>query len=192
MSQERLVRSNHYVVRIYPRILPPFTLFPSLHPSRLFPSLCCWRPDSLTTLNILWPLFLCGIMHHLSSLVPETHSFVGCLFVDVFGSAPCLVCHAAAHINRFVLEMYSGTNRVSVAFSVPSLCIISASISCAHTFCMNVCVCMHSSYKHRQACWSVISVVVHVGSNRRTLSTKMKNVCFGHCGNSVVITQFVH
>lgn len=157
MSQERLVRSNHYVVRIYPRILPPSTLFPSLHPSRLFPSLCCWRPDRLTTLNILWPLFLCGIMHHLSSLVPETHSFVGCLFVDVFGSAPCLVCHAAAHINRFVLEMYSGTNRVSVAFSVPSALFLQVLAVSIHFAWMSVYACtVVINIGRRVGAWSVL------------------------------------
>lgn len=49
--------SNHYVVRIYPLLLPPFTLVPSLHPSCLFPSLCCRSSGHQTTLSTLRSLF---------------------------------------------------------------------------------------------------------------------------------------
>lgn len=49
--------SNHYVVRIYPLLLPPFTLFPSLHPSCLFPSLCCRSFGHQTTLSALQSRF---------------------------------------------------------------------------------------------------------------------------------------
>lgn len=73
MSQDGLVSSNHYVVRIYPRILPPSALFPSLHPSRLFPSLPLWSSGRRTTVSLS---FSCKIMHHLSSLFPETHQLI--------------------------------------------------------------------------------------------------------------------
>lgn len=49
--------SNHYVVRIYPLLLPPFTLVPSLHPSCLFPSLCRRSFGHQTTLSTLRALF---------------------------------------------------------------------------------------------------------------------------------------
>lgn len=114
--------SNHYVVRIYPLSLPPSFLFPSLHPSRLFPSLCCWSTGRLTTLNILQPLFQPS-QYNASSLLTllrpinlSTHCF---LCFGFSRSALCLVCLAAAHINRFVLEMFSGANRVSALLSLP-------------------------------------------------------------------------
>lgn len=123
MSQEGLVSSNHYVVRIYPLILPPSALSPSLHPSRLFPSLCCQSTGRLTTLNILQPLFH-RITHHLCSLFSSTQVFVSSsffrnVFPGVSRSAPCLLRPAAAHINRFVLEMFSGTNGVDACLFLP-------------------------------------------------------------------------
>lgn len=61
--------SNHYVVRIYPLLLPPFTLVPSLHPSCLFPSLCCRSFGHQTTLSTLRALFA-----PVPSLVPPQRS----------------------------------------------------------------------------------------------------------------------
>lgn len=144
--------SNHYVVRIYPLILPPSFLFPSLHPSRLFPSLCCWRAGRLTTLNILQPLFQ-PPQYNASSLLTllrPIHLSTHCFLCFGFSrSAPCLVCLAAAHINRFVLEMFSGTNRVSALLFLPIFELYLLKYEqyvcvCTHTVCMNVCVCMCS------------------------------------------------
>lgn len=83
MSQEGLVSSNHYVVRIYPLALPPVSLFPSLHPSCLFPSLCSLSTGCPTTLQ--HPPFFNHhrLMHHLSSRFPGTHSFVNS-FIFIF------------------------------------------------------------------------------------------------------------
>lgn len=142
--------SNHYVVRIYPLILPPSALFPSLHPSRLFPSLCCRSAGHLTTLNVLQPLFV--LQNNASSLPtllrdPFICQLIFFFFFGVSCSALHLVCHAAAHINRFVLEMFSGTNRVSATLFHPILVLYFLKYElCKYNVHECLCVCMHSIY----------------------------------------------
>lgn len=104
MSQEGLVSSNHYVVRIYPLALPPVSLFPSLHPSRLFPSLCSLSTGCPTTLQ--HPPFFNHhrLMHHLSSRFPGTHSFVNS-FIFIF----CLPTRSLARSPSCLLPQIAST-----------------------------------------------------------------------------------
>lgn len=89
--------SSHYVVRIYPPlILPPSSLFPSLHPSRLFPSLCCWIAGRPTTLNILQSLFQPSQHYASSHLI---------LLRDPFICQPTLFCFLASPVTLHVLSV---------------------------------------------------------------------------------------
>ena len=143
MSQEGLVSSNHYVVRIYPLILPPSALFPSLHPSRLFPSLCCRSTGRLTTLNILQPPFH-RIMHHLCSLFSSTQSSVSSSFLNIY----FLVSPAPLCISSVLLQLTStglslkcslGQTKSTLAFSFLSFSALSHKL-------WAVCVCIHTAH----------------------------------------------
>lgn len=78
MSQEGLVSSNHYVVRIYPLALPPVSLFPPPLPFISLPLLFeYWLPYNSTTsplfqppqinasslLTLPWDPFVCQLIH---------------------------------------------------------------------------------------------------------------------------------
>lgn len=142
--------SNHYVVRIYPLILPPSALFPSLHPSRLFPSLCCRSAGRLTTLNVLQPLFFSFLLQNNASplLTPLRDPFICQLilsfsFLFLPSPAPLCVLSVMLQLTSTGLSLKCSLGQIEsvLPFSIPSLCFISSNMSCANTICMNVYVC---------------------------------------------------
>lgn len=142
MSQEGLVSSNHYVVRIYPLILPPSALFPLPPP---IPFISLPLPLELRLpYNSPHAIFSC-FFFFASQWNISPHSCLRPIhlsdapfefFFGVFRSALCLVCRAATHINRFVLEMFSGTNRVIAHLLQPIFCCILSSVC--------VCICVYA------------------------------------------------
>lgn len=133
--------SNHYVVRIYPLILPPSALFPSLHPSRLFPSLCCRSAGHLTTLNVLQPLFV--LQNNASSLPTLLRDPFICQLIFFFflaSPAPLYILSVMLQLTSTGLSLKCSLGQIEsvLPFSIPSLCFISSNMSCVNTICMNV------------------------------------------------------
>lgn len=116
--------SNHCVVRIYPLVLPPVTLFPSLHPSCLFPSLCCRSSGHQTTLNTLQPLFLPSMLPHWCSAIPGTRSFASSFLLSFLSSLALLrVWTGTLQLTSTGLPFKCSLGRTERARSLsPSIC----------------------------------------------------------------------
>lgn len=115
MSQEGLVSSNHYVVRIYLlTLLPPFSVLPSLSPPLPFISSCS---------AVGAPAVLQHSTHR--SPVFKHHTTVRCLFVFPLILSPCprpfalcLICHITPDVSTGLsLKICPGQTESTLTFS---------------------------------------------------------------------------